>query len=96
MIKEISLDNVIYFTNCLVTPLKGVVAQAQTSRIKEIVLSIFSKVTSFFHSFNSHSTEVNLLPVAMISCLTLAGILVISIIRKYEKNTVMPSTPMSL
>jgi len=71
----------------------NIIEQDQAKRIKEFIFNIFSKLNSFFSSFNSQSKEMNLKPIAMISCLSLVTLLVISIFRRRSDSLIPPPTP---
>jgi hypothetical protein len=61
-------------------------------RIKEIAITIFSKISAFCKSFNNQSKEINVKAIAMISCLSLVALLVISILRRRDSVLIpMPS-----
>lgn len=61
-----------------------------TKRIKDVAIAIFSKVSAFLKSFNNQSSEINIKGIAMISCLCLVTLLVISILRRRDAGFVLP------
>ncbi len=63
--------------------LTQLLASEQVQRVKGIALSTFEKFSSFLTKFKSPSNEINLKPIAMVSCLCLIAILVISMFRHY-------------
>lgn len=62
-----------------------------TKRIKETVVNIFSQIFKFFKAFDNQSNEINIKAVAMVSCLCLIGILIISNLKRDEN--LVPATP---
>jgi glutaredoxin 2 len=65
-----------------------------TQRIKEIVAAAFQKISDFFNAYNKHSNESNIKTFALISCLSLIALLVISMLRRRDSRLVPPPTPM--
>lgn len=63
------------------TQLTQLLASQQVQRVKAIALDIFEKFSGFIKKFKSQSNEIDLKPMAMISCLSLIAILVISMLR---------------
>lgn len=64
-----------------------------TNRIKEIAAAIFQKISDFFNSYNKYSNESNIKAFALISCLSLIALLVISMLRRRDSSLVPPPTP---
>lgn len=52
-----------------------------TKRIKEIAFATFAKISGFLRTFNNQSNEINIKAIAMISCLSLVALMVISMLR---------------
>jgi hypothetical protein len=64
-------------------------------RIKDIAIDIFSKFSHFVKSFNNQSKEINnTKTIAMIGCLSLIAIFVISLLRRRNARFVPHPTPM--
>lgn len=94
MFQSLQLD---YFTHCMdctINPLADFLDQELIKQVKSIAYDIFSKLFSFFNSFNHQSREVNLKPIAMVSFLTLVTLFVISIFRKQGTGIISPPTPL--
>lgn len=94
LLKSIQFDKISHYGVLLQTSLLNFIEYEETKRIKEIAASIFNRLSSFFSSFGSQSKEMNLKPLAMISCLSLIALLVISFLRKGEDSIIPPQTPM--
>lgn len=94
MLKIIQAGNANYYLNILNNSLLKFLQEDLTVRVQEIVADIFSKIVAFFRSFNSQSKEINLKPIAMISCLSLVTLLLISIFRRRGESIIPPPTPM--
>lgn len=94
MLKQIQFGHVNYYLEQLHTSFLNFVQQGQTNRIKEIAFDAFTKLSAFFRSFNNQSKEINMKPIAMISCLSLITLLIISIFRRREESIILPPTPM--
>lgn len=93
MFRSIQFEKIPHYAALLQSSLLNFIEYEETKRIKEIAASIFNRLSSFFSSFGSQSKEMNLKPLAMISCLSLIAILVISFLRKGE-DSIFPQTPM--
>lgn len=74
------------------TQLSQLLASQQVQRVKAIALDIFEKFSGFIKKFKSQSNEINLKPIAMISCLCLIAILVISMLRHCATRPLPPKT----
>lgn len=66
-----------------------------TQRIKEIVAAVWQKISDFFGSYHKPSNESNIKTFAIISCVSLIALLVISMLRRRDSNLVPPPTPQS-
>jgi hypothetical protein len=69
----------------------------QTKQIKQIAITVFSRISEFFKSFksiNSQPKEINIKAIAMIGCLSLIALLVISMLRCRDVQFVPPPTPL--
>ena len=62
-----------------------------TKQIKAIALTIFAKISEGLRTFNNQSNEINLKTIAMVSCLSLIALLVISILRRHD-NYLRPAS----
>jgi hypothetical protein len=62
-------------------------------RIKEIAISTFHRIFEFFKSFQKPSKETNLKTFAIISCLSLIALLVISMLRRRKSHTAQEPDP---
>lgn len=74
-------------------PNSSIIACPTVQRIKEYIVNFFLKFRSTF-THDAQSKDLNLLPIAMISCLSLILILFISMLRKPNDRFVAPPTPM--
>lgn len=75
------------------SPFSQFLSSDQTKRIKEIALDCFIKASEFFAKFKLQSNETNIKAMAMISCLSLIALLVISMLRRRDHNLMPPPTP---
>jgi hypothetical protein len=81
------------YVNFSVSSFFNFLSSKQTNRIKEIALAIFLRIADFFKSFNNQSKEINIKAIAMIGCLSLIALLVISIFRSDTRLMPPPTTP---
>lgn len=72
----------------------SIIAPPAIQRIKEFIIDIFLKLRKTFTNFDPKSKELNLQPIAMVSCLLLILIVFNSMLRKSHESIVPPSTPM--
>ncbi|WP_068471424.1 hypothetical protein [Candidatus Protochlamydia phocaeensis] len=79
--------------NQFASPLLQHAYSDQIRRIKEVALSFFSKCYDIFRNIETSSNQINVKTLAMISCLSLIAILVISILRRRDSRFVPPPTP---
>lgn len=61
-------------------------------KIKEIALCVFIKISSFFNKFSNDPNNFNLKTFAILSFLTLATLIVISIFRKNDNSPLVDSS----
>lgn len=64
-----------------------------TKRIQEYATPIFNQLSDFFTSFDVYPAEKNIKTFALVSCLSLIALLVISMFRKNGSSIVPPPTP---
>lgn len=57
-------------------------------QVKKIALITFTKFSNFFNSFNQQPYESNLKAFALVSCLSLIALLVISILQQRDSNLI--------
>lgn len=62
---------------------KQLLATTQAQRVKDVALVVFDRCSGFVKKFKGQSNEINIKPIAMISCLSLIAILIISVFRHY-------------
>lgn len=70
-----------------------IVSPDLTKRIQEYTKTIFVELSVFFTSFDVYPTEKNIKTFALVSCLSLIALLVISMFRKQDASLVSPPTP---
>ena len=61
--------------------------------VKDVAQTIFLKLRDFFKKNNNQNKEINLKAIAMVSCLSLIALLVISILRCRDGRLIPPPTP---
>lgn len=71
----------------------GLISSEQIGRIKEIASGIFSRIAAFISHADSESNQINVKTLAMISCISLIALLVISILRQRDTRILPPPTP---
>ncbi len=71
----------------------SIIAPTAIQRIKEFAIDVFLKLRKTLTNFDPQSKELNLQPIAMISCLLLILIVFNSMLRKSHESIVPPSTP---
>lgn len=56
-------------------------------------MKIFKEISDFFSSFDIYPAERNIKTFALVSCVSLIALLVISMFRKVDMSIVPPPTP---
>ena len=93
MVNNIQFGFFTHYKDLAYTTLVNISQNATIKRIGEIVSSIFSKLSSYFSSFNTQSDEMNLKPIALISVICLITLMVISIFRSRDDTKIIPPSP---
>lgn len=70
-----------------------VLSTATAQRIKDIAIHIFTRLSAFLNAFSRQSNESNLKGFALISCLSLIALLVISLLRQRDSPIIPLPTP---
>ncbi len=85
MLPSIQVNQRAFYTQIFQLPaFLNSLSQDPVKHIKELALSIFSKMSELFKAFNNQTNEINIKTIAMVSCLSLVALLVISMLRRRD------------
>lgn len=93
MFPPIHFDSFISLAFFSSQPLLNSLQSDITQRAKDIAIAAFKKMTEFFTFFNNQSNEINLKTFALISCVSLIALLVISMLLRKDSRLIDPPTP---
>ncbi len=83
-----------YFSNHICLPTFSPISPSEIlNKIKDVAQTIFLKLRDFFKNSSNQNKEINLKAIAMVSCLSLIALLVISILRRRDGRLIPPPTP---